>query len=143
VLFYTFLVVNFFNNNYKVHFPLKFSCPWIRMRDADSQYRSGSTKSLNPDQIRSGSTTLQKLLSSDGTKNVYYILTRYFKGIVSRDLHICFWYHLLKPLLLKFRFRVEFFLFLLLSLVSLPCSSQGLKGKIFSIGYSQSWAQER
>jgi hypothetical protein len=39
-----------------------------------------------------------------------------FKGIVSRDLHIGFWYHLtLLPLtewvnlLLKFRFRVEFF----------------------------------
>jgi hypothetical protein len=38
-------------------------------------------------------------------------------------------------LLLKFRFRVEFFDFLHLSLVSLPCSNAGLKGKIFSIGF--------
>jgi hypothetical protein len=38
-----------------VHFSTKisyFSCPWIRIRDPDSPYGSGSIKSLNPDPIR-------------------------------------------------------------------------------------------
>jgi hypothetical protein len=55
-----FLVIHFFfDNTKKCIFPLKFLyflAP-IQIRDPDSQYGSGSTKSLNPG---SGSTTLPK-----------------------------------------------------------------------------------
>jgi hypothetical protein len=60
------------------------------------------------------------------------------KGVVSQDLHICFWYHSID---LKFLHLMEpFICFLNFVFVSqhseLTCPSPGLKDKIFSIGFT-------